>query len=77
MSRFFNKDMNIQYNAQTEAKAGSRHRLSQSPKDKPIHLNLMLLLLVMKLKWHFKRIKNKILIYKVIALLLYLNTHRL
>lgn len=36
MSRFFNKDMNIQNCAQTSAKAVSIHRFIQSSKHKPI-----------------------------------------
>lgn len=37
MSRFFNKDMNIQNYAQ--AKAVSRHRLSPSQRDEPVYVN--------------------------------------
>lgn len=58
MSRFFNKDMNIQNYAQ--AKAVSRHRLSQSQKDKPIYLNWETLLVGAKFKTYSKGIKKKI-----------------
>lgn len=55
MSRFFNKDMNIQNYAQTKARAVSRHRLSHSAKDKPIYLNWVLLFIGHEIQLLFKK----------------------
>lgn len=61
MSRFFNKDMNIQNYAQ--AKAVSRHRLSPSQRDEPVYVNWDMFLLGEKnIKKCSKEIKNDILI---------------